>query len=161
MKKTILLLVIALVGGGLGYLTNFPIGALLGTLILIVVFNLKFELFTPLPIRKKRLIQMLIGGSIGLTFSGETFAVLSTLWLPALIIASLTIVFSFLLSILLCKILKFDFISALCSLAPAGMSEMLLIAEKHGAYIPAVVTMHLFRIITIITIIPIIVYLVI
>ncbi len=159
LKKNVWLLVLGIIGGVLGFLTQFPIGTLLGTLLVIATVNIKFNYFPPLALKTKRKIQILIGASIGLTFSKETFAILTTLIVPSLMIAIITIIISLNLAVMLHKLLKFDLTSALCSLAPAGMSEMVLIAEKYDAYIPAVVTIHLFRIITIITVIPIIVYL--
>lgn len=153
-----LLVMVASIGAVLGYLTQFPIGALLGSLLMVIVVNLKTNQFGSLPVSVKRGIQTLIGGNIGLTFSSETFLILPQLIVPALVITTLTIAFALLLSFLLSRIARIDYLTALCGLAPAGMSEMVLIAEHYHANIPTVVTMHVFRIITIIVVIPLLVY---
>lgn len=158
MRKYTILVIAALTGAFVGFLTGFPIGALLGSLITVVVINLKTGRYRSLPITVKRGIQTLIGGSIGLNFSKETFLILPKLIAPALVITIMTIVFALIFASLLSKFLKVDYLTAVCGLAPAGMSEMVLIAEHYQVNIPTVVTMHLFRIITIVTLIPVIVY---
>lgn len=155
--KYLLLIVAALIAGLAGFMTGFPLGTLLGAMAIVIFINFKTEMYSPLPIRVKRMIQTFIGGSIGLTFTAETFYVLHTLIIPALLISLLTIVSAILLAMILTKLLKVDRTTSICGLAPAGMSEMVLIAEEEQANVPTVVTMHLFRILTIVTIIPIIV----
>ncbi|MGP4079985.1 AbrB family transcriptional regulator [Pseudalkalibacillus sp. R45] len=155
--KYIVLILASLAAGLVGFITKLPLGPLLGAMALVIVINFKTEMYSPLPIRVKRLIQTFIGGSIGLTFTSETFQLLQKLVMPALLISLLTIVSSVILAFILTKWLKVDQITSVCGLAPAGMSEMVLIAEERNANVPTVVTMHLFRILTIVTIIPFIV----
>jgi uncharacterized protein len=61
------------------------------------------------------------------------------------------------LAFILHRYLKYDICSALASSAPAGMSEMALIAERYETDIPTVLSIHLFRVVVIITTVPIIV----
>lgn len=157
-RKYYLLLLVAGSGAFLGYFTQFPIGTLLGSLTAVIIVNFKTGWFRPLSTAAKRGIQTLVGGNIGLSFSSETFLMLPKLMIPALVVTVLTIAFSLALSFILSRTLHVDFLTALCGLAPAGMSEMVIISEQFNVNISTVVTMHLFRIITIVTIIPIIVY---
>lgn len=156
--KVFFLIAVALLGGLIGYLTNFPIGALIGSLLAVAILNFVTNKYPILPLIIKRCIQIFIGANIGLSFTNETFLVLPKLILPGLLITLLTIIFSLILAYLLTRLLQVDRLTAVCGLAPAGMSEMVIIAENYQVNISTVVTMHLFRIITIITCIPVIVY---
>lgn len=158
MKRWIITSLLALYGGILGYLTKFPLGPLLGALIVIAGVQLKTKRLPVLPYKAKRFIQMLLGGSIGLSFSEETFSVLTSIWLPALILPTLQIAFSLLLAFFLIKALKFDTLTAICSTAPAGMSEMIVIAERYPVHTPTVVTIHLYRLMLIVSMMPLIIY---
>ncbi|WP_100401142.1 AbrB family transcriptional regulator [Bacillus sp. FJAT-44742] len=159
MKGNAKLIGIGIAGGLVGYVTGFPIGALLGTLFAIATFNMITGAFHPLQLKTKRLIQVFIGSSIGLSFTEDTFLLFGELLFSSIILSVSTILISTLLAILSMKLLNYDAATAFSSLAPAGMSEMLLIAESHGADIPVTATIHLFRIVTIITTIPVITYL--
>lgn len=158
MKHWIITSFLALIGGIIGYLTNFPLGPLLGALIIIASVQMKTNRLPVLPQKAKRVIQMLLGGSIGLSFTDETFAVLSSIWLPALILPTIQIGFCLLLAVFLIKFLKFDTMTAICSTAPAGMSEMIVLAEQYPVHTPTVVTIHLYRLMLIVSIMPFIIY---
>ncbi|WP_158736922.1 AbrB family transcriptional regulator [Alteribacillus sp. YIM 98480] len=154
--RYVLLVVIAATGGLVGLFTGHPIGPLLGSLLSVGLFQLLTKLLPPIPLHSKRLIQAIIGGSIGLSFTYETIQQFVFLLIPIIIIPLLQLVFTLLNAFLLNKWLKIDAVTALCSSAPAGMSEMAIISEKYGANIPTVATFHLFRIIFIVNVIPIV-----
>ncbi|OLO40609.1 hypothetical protein BTR23_06385 [Alkalihalophilus pseudofirmus] len=158
MKRWVITSLLALLGGLFGYLTSFPLGPLLGALIMIAIFQMKTNKLPSLPQKAKRIIQMLLGGSIGLTFSQETFSVLSSIWLSALLLPLLQISGSLLLAFFLIKWLKFDTLTAVCSSAPAGMTEMIVLAEKYPVSVPTVVTLHLFRLMLIVSVMPFFIY---
>lgn len=158
MKRWIITSFLALIGGFIGYLTKFPLGPLLGALIVIAVVQIKTASLPVLPQKAKRIIQMLLGGSIGLSFTEKTFTVLSSVWLPAIILPILQISFCLLLAFVLIKVLKFDTMTAILSTAPAGMSEMIIIAENYPVHTPTVVTIHLYRLMLIVSVMPFIIY---
>ncbi|WP_078430288.1 AbrB family transcriptional regulator [Alkalihalobacterium alkalinitrilicum] len=158
MKRWVITSLLALLGGLFGYLTSFPLDPLLGALIMIAIFQMKTNKLPSLPQKAKQIIQMLLGGSIGLTFSQETFSVLSSIWLSALLLPLLQIIGSLLLAFFLIKWLKFDTLTAVCSSAPAGMTEMIVLAEKYPVSVPTVVTLHLFRLMLIVSVMPFLIY---
>lgn len=159
MKKFIKMLVIALIGGIVGYFTNFPIGPLLGSLLAIGIVQFKTQVFSNLSLNFKRFIQALIGGSVGLTVNSETIQALLSpeLWLVAFLIPFIHLLICILLAAILVKFFKFDMITALSSCAPAGIGEMVLLSETYNANQSNVITIHLFRMLVIIILIPIIV----
>ncbi|MFV8827310.1 AbrB family transcriptional regulator [Alkalihalobacterium sp. APHAB7] len=158
MKRWVITSMLAIIGGWLGFMTSFPLGPLLGSLLIIAIVQMKTNTLPPLPMKAKRMIQMLLGGSIGLTFSQETFSILSTVWLHALLLPLLQISGALLLALFLKKFLKFDTLTAVCSSAPAGMTEMIVLAEKYPVSVPTVVTLHLFRLMLIVSVMPFLIY---
>ncbi|MBU8904975.1 AbrB family transcriptional regulator [Desertibacillus haloalkaliphilus] len=158
MKRWVTTSALALLGGTIGFFSGFPLGALLGSLLVIAAVQLKTKQLPPLPKKIKRIIQMLLGGSIGLTFNEETFAALASVWTAALLIPLLQIMIAFLLAYFLKTTLKFDPLTAICSTAPAGMTEMIVLAEKYPISVPTVVTIHLYRLLLIVTVTPFILY---
>ena len=157
-KRWVITSGLAILGGAVGYLTKFPLGPLLGALFVIAAIQLKTNQLPALPPKAKRIIQMLMGGSIGLTFTDETFSVLTSIWLPALLLPLMQIGFCLLLALFLKKVLKFDILTAVCSTAPAGMTEMIVLAERYPVHVPTVVTIHLYRLILIVSVMPFIIY---
>lgn len=157
MKNWVKLFVTALIGGALGHLTGIPIGVMLGSLLLVGVIQFKTNQFPQLPFFAKKVVQVIIGGSVGLSFSQETFTLLKGIWSPALILFTFHTIFSLLLALIMYRMLNMDIITALCGTAPAGLSEMVLLAEEYKASLPSVVIMHMFRILLIVTSIPIII----
>lgn len=158
MKKLIKLISIAFFGGFIGYLTGFPIGALLGSLLAIAFVQLKTQHFSDLSTNFKKMIQALVGGGVGLSIDHDTVqSMLSPeIWLVALIIPFFHLIICLILAAILFKFFKFDLVTALCSVAPAGIGEMVLLGEKYNAVQSNVVTIHLFRMLIIIIVIPII-----
>lgn len=158
MNIWIKIIAIALISGILGFLTKFPIGALLGTLIVIGFIQIKTNKLPQLPLKVKRIFQALFGGSLGLTFSNETIELLSSpnIWLVALLTPILHLAIALMLTFILYYFFKFDLITALCCTAPAGIGEIVILSEKYNATQSSVITTHLSRMLIIIVFIPII-----
>lgn len=153
-KHWIILLSVATVGALIGWSTGFPIGAMLGALIIVALTQWKRMYVDHVPIKIRRVIQVLIGSSLGLTFTSDTLSVIPDILFIALLMPLCHILLAILLSFLIFKMLKIDLITVLCSMAPAGIAEMSIISEKYGALLPTVVTIHVYRLIVIISIIP-------
>jgi uncharacterized membrane protein AbrB (regulator of aidB expression) len=79
------------------------------------------------------------------------------IWLAPILIPLLHILSALFLAFLLNHLLKFDMITALLSAAPAGLSEMSLLANNYHTSIPMVVTIHLFRVLIIASFLPLII----
>lgn len=157
MKKGLIIFVIAFVGALIGYSTGHPIGAFIGSLVSVALIQMKTKKFPPMSLKIKRTIQAVIGGSIGLSFTSETISTLKLIWVPMIIIPVVQLLCSFLLAIILHRFLKLDLATSFCSTNPAGMSEIAIVAEEHGADMPIVATFHLFRILFIISLLPLLI----
>jgi membrane AbrB-like protein len=150
------------IGGLAGLFSGFPIGPLLGAILAIGIVQFKTNQFPELSEKMKMFIQSLIGGSLGLSITSETIQSLLVpeIWLAALLIPILHLIVCILLALILTKFLKVDMITALCSTAPAGIGEMVLVSEKYNASKPTVIAIHLFRLLFIILIVPLLVMIV-
>jgi uncharacterized protein len=156
-KPWLIVFVLGFVGAIIGFSTGFPLGVVLGSVFLISIWKLTKNDLPKLPIQAKRIIQVIVGGSIGLAFTNQTFSILKSIWLPAILISLINILLALALAFTFHRLLKFDILTSLASSAPAGMSEMVLLAEKYDTNVSTVVSIHLFRVIVIITTIPFIV----
>jgi membrane AbrB-like protein len=145
---------IALLGGFLGYASGFPVGTLLGSLLFVLIYQLYQEKKLNIPDPIKKVVQVVIGASIGLSFTQETVLILKEIWYLTLLVPILQIIFSLLLAKLLVKITGIDIVTALCSSAPGGMSELSTLLDKYNVSILTVVTIHFFRIVIIVTLLP-------
>ena len=157
MKKWFLVLILAFTGGLIGYVTHFPLGTLLGALFAVGSFQFRNKNLPIVPVKAKKVIQSVIGGSIGLAFTAETFHSLSSIWKMAFIVPLIQILFSLVLTFILYKIFKFDIVTSFCSSAPAGMSEITIVSEEFGANMPVVIMIHTVRVVVIVTGVPLIV----
>lgn len=159
-KKKFIVLFLALVGSSFGLYFEIPLGALLGSFILIAASQIFGLGANPMKKRTRQGVQMVIGGTIGLNISHELLNDVLFLILPGILLGILHIASAFLLTFLLTKIFKIDIITALCGTMPAGLSEVAVIAKQHDADVEYVILMHLFRVSMVVIVIPILVHLI-
>lgn len=156
MDKIAYTLIIAVIGGLIGIKLRIPAGALIGAMIAVAIFNI-LSGKGAMPSNFKLAAQMVVGGMIGLNFTMETVRGLKDLILPAIILVVGLTVFSVLLGLIISKLTGIDLITALFSSAPGGLADMTLISEAYGANTPNVVLLHLTRLITVITVLPLVI----
>lgn len=157
MSKWLSILILGLFGGTVGFIINFPLAVLLGALFSVGTVQILTKKLPQFSIETKKVIQCIIGGSIGLAFTTTTFSALSSIWTIAIIVPLLQIIFATFLTFILYKLFQIDIVTAICSSAPAGMSEITIISEEYGAEMPIVILIHTIRVIAIVIGVPIIV----
>lgn len=150
-------LLVAFIGGSIGIKLKIPAGALIGSMLLVAVFNIVSG-YGELPISFKLVAQMVVGGMIGLSFTKESFVNMKNFIVPAFIMVLGLIFVSVLLGLIIYKFTDIDLVTALFAAAPGGMSDMAIISGEYGADQSIVVTMHLIRMITVILLLPRIIY---
>lgn len=155
MKNRLTLVIVAVIGGGMGWSFKIPLGTLLGTIITLVVYQLFRDKLKPLSLATKKIIQSLVGGMIGLTFTNDTVHTLLTLWRPSLLLLLSHLCITCLVILTLVKLLKWDYLTAISSAAPAGLSEIVVITDGMKLPMTTIVSIHLFRVIIILITIPI------
>lgn len=156
-KPWLKVFLLGFIGAIIGFSTGFPLGVVLGSVFMISIWKITKNDLPKLPIQAKRIIQVIVGGSIGLAFTNQTFSILKSIWFPAILISLINILLAITLAFIFNRFLKYDILTSLASSAPAGMSEMVLLAERYNTNVSTVVSIHLFRVIVIITTLPFIV----
>ena len=124
-------LAVALVAGVLGKLTGLPAGAMSAGLIATTALKLsgKGKL---MPVWLRRVAQVISGCCIGSTITSEQLLQMRQLVLPAVLLCLGYISCCIGAGILVARLFKMDLREAMLTLAPAGASEMALIAADLG-----------------------------
>ena len=156
MEKIIYTLIIAGIGGFVGFRLKIPAGALVGAMVFVAIFNIFFEK-GKIPADFKIIAQTIVGGLIGLNFTRESINGVKELIGPALIIVVGLLVACVIIGLLVAKFTGMDLVTALFSSAPGGLTDLALISEAYGADISKVALLGLARMVTVVTALPLII----
>lgn len=151
--KVFVTLLVALVGGTVGIKLKIPAGALIGSMLLVALYNIVSDNGS-IPTNLKIIAQMIMGGIIGMSFTKQSFINIKNFILPALVMVIGLVLISVVLGLIIHKVTDIDVVTALFATAPGGMSDMTIISGEYGADQSIVVTMHLIRMLTVILIVP-------
>lgn len=148
--KTIL---IAVITGVLGYLSHIPAGTIIFSVLGVSYSKIKHGVGF-IPMRVKQGAQMLSGAFIGSKITLATIKLIISMWYNVLIVLVIFIPACLLLGYLLHRISKVDLLTALFCSAPAGASDMALIASDVGADGPNVAILQIVRMLGVIAFFP-------
>jgi membrane AbrB-like protein len=158
LKKISLIVLLMSLGAFLGVFLKIPLGALMGSFLIIAVAQIIGLNAKKLNKKTVYTIQMIIGGSAGLNINSEIVNVMKTLFLPGIMVTMAHLLISFLLAFMMLRMFKIDIVTALLGTIPAGMSEVVLIANEKKSDVQLVVLMHLFRVSIIVTFLPLLIF---
>lgn len=147
-------IIVAIVGGKIGLKLKIPAGAMIGSMVLVSIFNL-FSGKAIMPQEYKVLTQIATGAFIGARIEKKDILGLREVLKPAILIVSCMALMNFILGYVLYKNSSLDLATALFSTAPGGMMDMTLIAHELNADSAKVVMFQLIRLISVIGVIPI------
>lgn len=156
MNKIIVTLLVATAGGLIGVKLKIPAGAMICSMFSVAIYNIFFA-EGYIPSNFKIAAQIVVGGMIGLRFTKDTIMELKTILAPATVTLIGLTAFCVLLGYLLHKFTGMDLTTALFSTSPGGLTDMSLLADSYGADSPKVVVMHTMRLVTVVTIVPLII----
>lgn len=156
MDKVLYTLLLAGAGGYVGIKLRIPAGALIGAMAFVAIYNI-YTGHGNIPKNFKIVAQIVVGGMIGLNFTMESILGLKKLIVPALILVVGLTLFSICLGFLISRLTGIDLITSLFSCSPGGLTDMTLISEAYGAQIHIVALLHLIRLVTIITVLPVVI----
>ncbi|MGE5632138.1 MAG: AbrB family transcriptional regulator [Caulobacteraceae bacterium] len=156
MVRIIYTLAVAFAGGYIGIKLKVPAGALIGAMFSVGFFNMYTDK-GKIPANFKIAAQTVVGGIIGLNFTPDTLSGLKYLILPALILIIGLVLYSIVLGLIIHKLTGLDLVTSLFSTAPGGLADMTLISDAYGADTPKVALLHLVRLITVISILPVVI----
>lgn len=156
MGRILITLIVAAAGGLLGVKLKIPAGAMIGAMFSVALFNI-LSGKASIPVNFRLVAQMVVGGMIGLKFTKETIYQLKELIVPAIILVVGFMIFSVALGYLIYKVTGLELMTALFSTSPGGLTDMTLIADAYGAETPKIAVMHMMRLVSVITILPIVI----
>lgn len=150
-------LLIGTAGGLTCYLLRIPGGALLGSMLAVGIYNcFKSQAFMPSQVRRGA--QIVIGCLLGLNLNLNTFMELRAVLIPALVISTILLIWGIMTGFIVFRFCNLDMNTAFLSSSPGGMTELSLVAASLGGDGAKVAILHLTRLITIISVIPLILH---
>ncbi len=155
LEKIIITFAIASAGGIAGYKLGIPAGTFMGAMIAVALYNI-ITGSAVIPPQLKILAQIILGGAIGTGLSIPVLKGFRELILPVAIFVALLFLFSIFSAFILAKFTDMDFVTALFSCSPGGLSEMTIIADSYKAQVPTVAIIHLSRILSVVMFYPLI-----
>ena len=156
--KCILTFSCAAAAGIVGNITRVPGGALVFSLIAVLILNLAFNA-AEIPGAAKKVAQVANGCYIGSLVSFADILFLPQVIVPMLILLALYTAYCFFNGYLLHRLFKFEIKAAFLISTPAGASDMALIASDIGVHNPQVFVMHIVRLIMVMILFPQVVHL--
>ena len=146
-------LAVAFVSGLLGYLSGISGGTMTFAVIGVTISKVRFGTGF-IPLRVKQGAQMLSGAFVGAKITMATVLMIISMWYNILIMLALFIPGCLLVGLFLHKVMGLDLVTALFCSAPAGASDMALIAGDVGADGPNVAVLQIIRLLGVIAIFP-------
>lgn len=143
----------ALATGAVGNWLNLPLPWMIGAMAFAAVVRLT-DLPVLVPMVTRPIGQMIVASSVGLSFTPTAVAVLSTLFLPMIAAAILTVIVGFSVAALLMRIARVDVITATLASIPMGPVESAHLAEQHGVAHGPVIFAQTLRIVMLVVFIP-------
>ena len=156
-SRVLITLLVGSAGGLIAHRLRMPSGGMLGAMIAVGIYNcLGFESYMPIQVRIG--VQIVMGCILGLRLNRETFIQLKTVIKPTLVIVPSLMTFGLITGFILYKFLDVDVYTAFLSSTPGGLTELSLLATTLGGDGPRVVLLHTIRVVTVVTVTPIILH---
>jgi membrane AbrB-like protein len=144
---------IGIIGGLIGIKAKVPAGAIVGSLVAVIIFNLLTGKAV-FPQEFKVITQIGTGAYIGARIRRKDVIELKRVIKPAIILTVTMSIFNIVVSIFLSNNTSLDLVTALFATAPAGVADMTLISVDFGADSSKVAALQLVRLVSVITIMP-------
>ncbi len=152
-KNLALTILVAFCSGLLGYKSGLPGGTMLFAVIGVsttkLVWNIGF-----IPLKVKQGAQMISGSFIGAKITMATVSLIASMWYNVVLVIGIFFPMCLGLGWLMHKVCKIDLLTGLYCSAPAGASEMALIASDVGADGPNVAILQISRMLGVIAFFP-------
>lgn len=152
-KEFLLTVVCATVGGIIGIRIGMPGGALLFSAIACAVLKICFDTGM-LPKWAKQLAQVIVGAYVGAKVTPDVVLSILDIWPYILMVVSIYLVICLSAGWVISKTSNLDKATAAFASAPAGASDMALIASDYQVDPPAIAVLQMIRLVMVIAISP-------
>jgi membrane AbrB-like protein len=153
-SKLVFTLACGFIGGIIGYCAKIPAGAMIGAMLGTAVGNWIGVPLERYPSWTFFVLQVILGSSFGVQITKDTVQHLKSIWMPAVTMAVITVLFSILVGWFIHRMTGWDWLSSFFSSAPGGMTDLVLIARGTDADIAKVMVLHMVRLATVILSVP-------
>ncbi|ATW26120.1 AbrB family transcriptional regulator [Candidatus Formimonas warabiya] len=157
MKIKLATILSAIAGGLLLTYLNIPAGAMVGAMLGTVIIQVREKDKMEVPLKVRRLVRMIMGAYVGLGITAEGIRQVRDILWPAIMTIGGMSILTLLTMLILHKLYGWDLKTAILSSTPAGLSEIGMNAEDFQTDPVPITTIHLFRLITVLIIIPIVI----
>lgn len=144
---------VAALSGFIGYKSGIPGGTMLFSVVGVSISKLVFGIGF-IPLRVKQAAQIISGSFIGAKITMATVTLIASMWYNVILMLVLFFPLCLGLGWLMHKVCKIDLLTGLYCSAPAGASEMALIASDVGADGPNVAILQISRMLGVIAFFP-------
>lgn len=138
--QLILTIAVGFLGAWLGLKYKLPAGALVGSMIAVMIFNVAFDL-AYMPQELKFYTQIATGAYVGAKITRQDAMNLRHIIRPALILSAVMLVFTVVVGWIICHISRLAVPTALFAMAPAGIADMTLASMDFPEAEPSVVAL--------------------
>ena len=152
-REFLITLIVAGIGGFLGKYSGFPGGVLLFSAVITCLLKIRFG-FGRIPRWSKRLAQIIVGGYVGAQVTMDVVAAITDIWYCIILVVVSYLIFCLSIGWFLSKVTVLDRITAAFSAAPAGSSDMALIASDYDVEPSAIAVLQMIRLVLVIAICP-------
>lgn len=147
--------ILGIVGGFIFKFLHLPLAWMLGPLTLVLIWRLLTKRSLHWPIGFRNTGQLILGYSMGLSFTYESAQQILHQFPSMLISTILMVLFGFVMAIIISKIVGIGLPSAVMGTTPGGLSQMVVLSEEINEAEPTIVTfMQTVRMLTVIFIVP-------
>lgn len=136
----ILTISVGFLGAWAGLRYKLPAGALVGSMIAVIIFNVMFDIAW-MPQELKFYTQIATGAYVGAKITRQDAMDLRRITKPALILSAVMLVFTVSVGWTICRISRLAVPTALFAMAPAGIADMTLAAMDFPEAEPSVVAL--------------------
>ncbi len=143
----------AFLGGILGNWLQLPLPWMIGAMVFATAVRLSDRRIR-VPMASRPAGQMIVASSVGLSFTPAAVAAMSTLLVPMVAAAVLTVVAGFAVAALLMRLARVDVVTATLASVPMGPVESAHLAQRHGVPPGPVIFAQTLRIMLLVILIP-------
>ena len=143
-------LVIGLAGGLVGEKLKIPAGALVGSMVAVILFKMFAQVSWPVPRSFNFVLQVFLGVMVAASFHPAMLESFSKIAVPVVVSTVVLVAAGVALSLIFTRLGLLDFPTAYLGTSPGGMGALIVLALDSNASPTIVTCFHFFRVVFII-----------
>jgi membrane AbrB-like protein len=159
MKNMILTLMVGVFAGLVGYMSGVPAGTMTFSMLAVAILNVTtYKGY--MPIKLRRLAQVLAGALIGIKFTLQDVLLIQSSFWPIFVVILSYLCLNIVLGVSMYKFSGIALPTSLFATSAGGLSEMTMIAHEMGGDTSKVVVLQLARVVSVVAFYPTIIHLI-